>query len=303
MARETILADKSKNAPASVDFSRFEPRKADPTSPPSTVDPGEVKDSQDLMLTDNGAETQVKMLHEESTIKAPGIITTTINSAGPKLVETQKPITAAGWLEWLGIANVENKARSELSQPQASNSHTVETNAGNPMEQQHSAASLIDQPILEPTTLPSSRGEITTVAPASTSSWFNIWLGSASNNKTTDATPASDPQIDSSTEAAPATETPIVVDSKRPLPGSTWAFWSKDSRRPFEKGAEAEERGELAVAGEATQNNPAPARAVVFEGDNGDRVKKTNKRGRQLLDDVQEPAPKALHSDVSNKRL
>jgi hypothetical protein len=70
VARETILADKPKNAPNFVDFSRFEPRKTDATSaaassplPPST-EPSEVKEDQEPILADTGAETQKVMVQD-----------------------------------------------------------------------------------------------------------------------------------------------------------------------------------------------------------------------------------------------
>ena len=140
------------------------------------------------------------------------------------------------------------------------------------------------------------------MAPVPSSSWFNVWPGSVSNKKHAEVIPSESHPADASALGAPETEIPVGIESKRPLPGSTWAFWSKDSQRPAEKGGAAEGPGELAVTGEASQDNPAPAHATILGESKDDKGKKTNKRGRQLPDDVQEPAPKALHSDLSNKK-
>ena len=97
VARETILADKPKNAPNSVDFSRFEPKKTDATSasasgslPPST-DPGEIKEGQELILADTGAEAQGVTVPEADTDKHSNITNGSSNPSKPDPGEAQRP--------------------------------------------------------------------------------------------------------------------------------------------------------------------------------------------------------------------
>jgi hypothetical protein len=195
---------------------------------------------------------------------------------------------------------VDHKERSEMSQTRASKSDD-EVNTGKSTEQQNSEASLMD-PSMSKTTTVSSPKDDAAMAPISTTSWFSIWPRSGVTTKATDVVPTSEAQPDDTSLGPPVAEIPVGTEPKRPSPGSTWAFWSRDSRTLVES-AEAQESGELAVTGEATQDNPAPAHTAILTGNEGDRGKKSSKRGRQLPDDVQEPASKALQSDVSNKRL
>lgn len=299
VARETILADKPKNAPNSVDLSRFEPRKTDATSasascplPPST-DPGEVKDGQEPILADTGAEAQ-----DAGADKRSDATNGRSNPSKGDLVEAQRPIVASGWREWFGLSNVEQKVRSEL--PQQNISDGNEASLGESTKQQRPQVSLVDPSISEEAASSKSKGDNAVTAPVPSNSWFNAWPGSASNKKMAEITPSENRPADTSMLGVPAVETPAQFESKRPLPGSTWAFWSKDSQRSAENGDEAEQPGELAVTGEASQDNPAPVHATILGESKDTRGKKTNKRGRQLPDDVQEPAPKALHSDLSN---
>lgn len=304
MARETILADKPRNAPTSVDFSRFEPRKVDATSPPAfgsilpSIDPGEVKDSQNRMPVDNSTLPQGTTVEEPSTDRDSDTTNNTGNTSNPKLVDTQRQVTASGWLEWLGITNSEQKAPSKTLKMQGSDSG-AEASCGKTTEQQDSHASLTDPPFSEPTTVSPSIGDGAITTPILTTSWFNVWPGSGLNIKSADIIPADESQTDASAIDGPVAEMPVGTESKRPSPGSTWAFWSKDSRR---QGVQTQEPGELAVTGESTQDNPAPAHTTISEESKGAGGKKTNKRSRQLPDDVQEPASKALHSDAPNKR-
>jgi len=306
IARETILADKPKNAPNSVDFSRFEPRKTDATSAsassslPRSTDPGEVKGFQEPILADTGAEVQEVTVQDAGADKRSDATNGCSNPSKGDPVEAQRPIAASGWREWFGLSNVEQKAHSEL--PQQNISGGNEASLGESTKQQRPQASSADPSISEEAASSKSKGDNAVMAPVPSSSWFNVWPGSASNKKMAEITPGENRPADTFMLGVPAVETPIRFESKRPLPGSTWAFWSKDSQRPAEKGDEAEEPGELAVTGEASQDNPAHVHVTILEESKDNIGKKTNKRGRQLPDDVQESAPKALHSDLSNKK-
>lgn len=290
-----------------MDFSRFEPRKADTTSAPATgslpssIHRGEIKEGQELILADTGAEAQGVTVPEAGTNKHSNLTNDNSSPSNVNPGEAQRPVTASGWLEWFGLTNVEHKAHSELSRSQILSGEN-EASPGSSIQPQSSQVSSINPPISEQITSSKSKGDNEVIVPDPNSSWFNVWPGSASNKKTTDVIPTESHPADVSALGAPAAEVPVGIESKRPSPGSTWAFWSKDSRKPADKGGEAEEPGELAVTGEASQDHPAPAHATILGESKDDKGKKSNKRGRQLPDDVQEPASKPLHSDLSNKK-
>jgi hypothetical protein len=254
-----------------------------------------------MILADIGTEAQGVAVPEASTDKHSNITNDNSNPSNLSPVEAQRPTTASGWLEWFRLTNVEYKAHSEQSQLQILSGDN-KASPGKSVKQQSSQAPPVDPPIPEQTTSSKSEGENEVMAPVSAGSWFNVWPGSPSNKKMTDVIPTENPRTDASTLEAPAAETAVGMESKRPSPGSTWAFWSKDIQTPVEKGSEAEEPGELAVTGDASQDNPAPAHVTILGETKDDKGKKINKRGRQLPDDVQEPAPKVLHSDLSNKK-
>jgi hypothetical protein len=253
------------------------------------------------MLANTGTEAQGVSVPEAGVNKHPNI--TNDNSDPSKINpgEPQRPNTASGWLEWFGLTNAEHKAHSEIPKSQILSGDN-EASPGNSIKQQSSQVSSLDPPISKQTTSSKSKEGSAVMAPTPNSSWFNVWPGSVSNKKPIVVIPRESLPADTSALGAPIVEATVGVESKRPLPGSTWAFWSKDSQRPAERCGEAEERGELAVTGEASQDNPAPAHATILGESKDDKGKKTNKRGRQLPDDVQEPASKALHSDLSNKK-
>jgi hypothetical protein len=265
---------------------------------PPSDHPGEIKEGQEVGLANTGAETQGATVPEAGTSKHSNITKDNSNPSNINPGEAQRPITASGWLEWFRLTNVEHKAHSELSKPEVLSGD----NEASLDKQQSSQISSVDPLIFEQTTSSKAKEESAAMAPVPNSSWFSVWPVSASNKKSADVIPVESHPADTFTLGAPAAEAPVVVESKRPLPGSTWAFWSKDSQRPAEKGGDAEEPGELAVTGEASQDNPAPACATILGENKDDKGKKTNKRGRQVLDDVQEPASKAIHSDLSNKK-
>lgn len=254
-----------------------------------------------MVLANTGAEAQEVTVPEAGTNRDSNITKDNSNPSNINSGEAQRPITASGWLEWFRLTNVEHKAQNELSKPEVLSGDN-EASLDKSIKQQSSQVSSVDPLIFEQTTSSKANEDSAAMAQVPNSSWFSIWPVSASTKKPADVIPVESHPADTFALGAPAAEAPVDVESKRPLPGSTWAFWSKDSQRPAEKGGEAEEPGELAVTGEASQDNPAPAHATMLGESKDDKGKKTNKRGRHLLDDIQEPASKALHSDLSNKK-
>lgn len=101
---------------------------------------------------------------------------------------------------------------------------------------------------------------------------------------------------DYSTAKEDATKRPEL--NSEPAAGSSWAFWSTDtSKKPANSSEATQNAGELAVAGESSQNHPEPAKTVPVK-----ESKKSSKRGRpqslevnersrKLAQDSAEPTP------------
>ncbi|GAB1320358.1 hypothetical protein MFIFM68171_10568 [Madurella fahalii] len=119
-------------------------------------------------------------------------------------------------------------------------------------------------------------------APASGSYWFWYWP-SKSVSVSTEPPPVSEPtpeatapeplksQVkepeDVGVQDAPAKETALEPPAPPPKAGSTWAFWSRDTRSGSgKKQAQQGEQGQLAVMGESSEANPKRANAMEFKG-------------------------------------
>lgn len=260
-----------------------------------------MKDAPGLAHSDTCIEVQGDTVPEASTDNHFNIANSSSNPPRVDPVEARRPTVASGWRGWFSLSNMEQKAYSELPQLQnISSGHEDALSESN--KQQSLPGSSADMLLPEQTTSSKFKGENAVMVPVHSSSWFNIWPGSASNKSMAETTTTESRPADTSVIRLPTIEA-SRVESNRPVPGSTWAFWSKDSQRPAQKGDEAEEPGELAITGEVTQNDPASAHAATLGERKYDRGKKTNKGGRQLADDVQEPAPKALKPDLSTSKV
>lgn len=165
------------------------------------------------------------------------------------LDDAKRPVTASGWLGWLGAAKTDNLAGSQRSDD------LPVPSAEAPVEHVHPEITEMESqsPTLQ-------QQELT--APTSRVSWFGFWPATTQAKppdevKDVEVLPEVIPEethLDNSGAQAPPTQ-----DVTNPAPGSTWAFWSKETRVPGQTGDIAAETGALAIKGEYSQDRPVPA--------------------------------------------
>ena len=178
--------------------------------------------------------------------------------------EPIRPTTAHGWLGWLGI----------------------QTEAPKDLEIPREPAPVIDNieqptPVIDNTEPPSSEqleSPPEPVAPVLSyqRSWFGLWRAA---NSVEEEVPkeeipvkvAEDPE-----DHAPR-ESPTSKTGEQPPAGSSWAFWYNAPKKNT-----AEDSGQLAVAGEDSQNRPEPAR--VLSMDNVETKKTDTKKDTKIQD-------------------
>ena len=186
-----------------------------------------------------------------------------------------RPAISSGWLGgWLG-----KQATEPSGQPGASSSDPKQSEdvpaSGEPAK-----------PPPEQVTVPLSADDTpkATDVPPGSSSWFGLWATAAPSTAGSPKkeVPTKEGGNDTDTVMSDGPEKPPT----EPAPGSSWAFWSVDSSKKTTKAAEGtKDVGQLAVAGEASQNKPEPAKAVNVKED---KKAKSNKRGRPLSTEVAE---------------
>ncbi|KAK0646067.1 hypothetical protein B0T16DRAFT_458028 [Cercophora newfieldiana] len=109
--------------------------------------------------------------------------------------------------------------------------------------------------------------------------WFGFW--SSGNTGPAPANPDPTPVPAPATSVAPLEEpsqnvkpvedvvmedAPPIASTPTPKAGSTWAFWSRDTRSsPSKKDAQPEEAGQLAVIGESSETHPKRANSMEFK--------------------------------------
>ncbi|KAF8849876.1 hypothetical protein BDZ45DRAFT_633742 [Acephala macrosclerotiorum] len=297
VARESILADKPTNA-SSADLSRFEPKKAATTTasrPPSmhlgkckeTVDitmvgtleaenePG--KDKSNPPIDENKVQAETKPAED---VPAPS------KSESIADMIPQRPATSSGWLGgWLSRPVPQTHAEDECGQISSEPQPTQKPEDQTPPDQ-------VEQEVATTQTIPTEQAtEQATVPAQSSSSWFGLWSTVAPS--TVAEAPKEEILVktgetggDTVMEDAPtaATET-----TPRPAAGSSWAFWSTDtSKKPADASGKVEISGQLAVAGENSQNQPEPAKTVPVKDTKAkDKKAKSSKRSRPLSTEVE----------------
>ncbi|KUJ22203.1 uncharacterized protein LY89DRAFT_638452 [Mollisia scopiformis] len=303
VARETILADKPTNT-SSADLGRFETKPPPATSsrPPSML-LGKSKETLDVTMggtyeAENAADNieHMKPMSSENEADAPSPLPVpTENIPAPPRTEpvsdaaSQRPSTSSGWLGgWLSRPMPQTHAADECqqitSQPQA---------AQKPQDQMEQEAPN-EQPVLKECTTENASASVPTPAPPS-SSWFGLWSTAAPSTvaeapKDEIPVKTGDTGGDTVMEDAPSA---VPEASTQPAAGSSWAFWSTDSKKPADAPAKTETSGQLAVAGESSQDKPEPAKTVpVKDTQKKDSKKgKSSKRTRPLSGEVEELQP------------
>lgn len=290
VARETILADKT-SSPVSADFSKFEPKKphtgpvSSSTLKPPSMSLGKGKETLDMTLPTTQAQvedTSSKRTEREEPVTHENYKTNTLHQHD-STDDPKRPNTASGWMGWLGMTKTEDMSRPE-QHPTFSDSN-VEVSL-------ESAPPDINTGKL-PATVP-EHDEL--VDSSSGASWFGFWPASPREKFTKEVKAAEtvlqiDHQHDMTAEVQPS-QVPTT-----PTPGSTWAFWSKESPNPRRRGTTTDEAGALAIKGESSQDKPVPAHASAPNETTKVETIKQRKRGRpqSIIDDT------AQKGDASKK--
>ncbi|KAJ2905782.1 hypothetical protein MKZ38_004459 [Zalerion maritima] len=314
VARESIMGGTSK-PPSTPDFTRFETKKPEATPTPDTsLDTDQKPDSSTdaghtESLAGNG-ETAAAQTTEEGPDKPVADEATeddvkTMDSESAN--NPQRP--APGWLDWFGKAPAKDPGTTA---PAVGNEQSEETpkkdglaDSAPPSQPEPETSTANPDDAAEP---PSQDQQV-----PKKSSWF-LWP-TATSKKTPVQPPLEEPNEPSQPstvqepEDVPMEDAPPPTAKPQPVPsaGSTWAFWSRESKIKA-KGKEycPSEHGELAVMGDKSEDHPKPATAVDIENKSPPKeqaqpksspamsilsVKKKTKRARPQSVDVDEPAP------------
>ncbi|PKS13260.1 hypothetical protein jhhlp_000031 [Lomentospora prolificans] len=199
----------------------------------------------------------------------------------------QRPSTSSGWLTWFGGNSIsapeaQSQEATKTRTADASDEGTKEEAQSNPkvpldtvsmdnsdqngaeMEQTEQSATLAE-------TVPNQQ--------ASSSYWFGFWSSTTTiwTGSTPEVVPMQAPLAEE--PAAPPPEDVVMADAappdpesneapqkshpepvKTPSEGSTWAFWSRDSRSKARGTSnQSTEAGELAIIGDGSESHPQPA--------------------------------------------
>lgn len=164
--------------------------------------------------------------------------------APPATDDAEQPTTSSGWLGgWFG--------RSPPAEPEASSEPPKEVETEAPAEEPAAQVSN-EQPV-----------PITIGQRAASWLWPNMATGQdgsgddAKNN--TPISQAGRDTVDAAVEDAP----PAVPEpTAKPVAGSSWAFWSRDTPKSPGNKPEPPETGELAVVGERSERHPKRANSM-----------------------------------------
>lgn len=194
----------------------------------------------------------------------------------------ERPATSSGWLGgWLGKQPAQTLEMPEAPSPnQKASEEPPVKGPPNPTPEQ-------------PLPAPSDDTLKATESTASTS-WFGLWATAAPSTATEAPKDQVPVKINENDTDAIMKDEP-EKSSVEPAAGSSWAFWSADSNKKTTKATErAKDQGQLAIAGEASQTHPEPAKAVTVKED---KTVKSNKRGRPLSTEVVEAPQKAAQPE------
>ncbi|KXH37407.1 hypothetical protein CSIM01_06175 [Colletotrichum simmondsii] len=313
LARETIFGGTSK--PSSIpDFRRFDTKKSidsasfdgpadSSASLPQIPEDGAATPEGDATIKKDGRSAAKSQAPSTETSKAVEGIPATVDDTSKAIEEPQAqgvepPATAPGWFGWLARAPV------------------TETQSFTPVEETPKEADPLPEPEPElqpapPAETPSAEAPVENAGlnpPSSTNSWFGFWY---SNAPATENPPDSDtPKPTESTEVPKTPEEPVkqpedmsMEDAPPPKPepaktpsaGSTWAFWSRDTR-PKVEGSKSQtaqpESGELAVIGQGSEAHPEHT-GISVEQSQSDQATKDGKNAKISKDAKSSKSTKA----------
>lgn len=302
------MADKPTNSSSSTDLGRFETRK--PTlvadgRPPSMY-LGKSKETSDISMG-GVVKAEAPTHHEviesrppsagevvklESSKKADVDVSEPCEgTSGDGIDAVQRPVPSSGWLGgWLGRPTQSLTAQEDKQGDSQASEITREQ----------------PQQIPDEARVPVSTGPVEdlskqTTVPTSSSSWFGLWSSvgpSTKNEVSEEQIPVKMTENDSETTVQDASIS--KTDAERAV-GSSWAFWSTDTNKKGAKPTEnPKETGQLAVAGEASQTRPEPAKAANVKNDS--KVK-SNKRERPVSVEEDEPTQRTALANLPSSKV
>ncbi|KDN71762.1 hypothetical protein CSUB01_02658 [Colletotrichum sublineola] len=294
LARETIFGGTLKPS-STPDFRRFDTKKSldsasldgpadSSTTLPQIPENGATpEDSTAVTKTDSGT-IAVKGTDTNPSQITEGTPPSTDDTAKPSEEHqtAQQPAATTGWFGWL--------ARAPVTETQTFTPVEGHPREAEPPKEPGVQAEAQAVSVTEPQA-PETQGEQTGPnQPVSTNSWFGFWY---SNPSETEALPKDDTVKVASTieavSAAPPAKEPedVVMDdapppppkpepAKQPTAGSTWAFWSRETRPKTEETKTATtqpESGELAVIGQGSEAHPEHTGLKVDQNQSDGSVK------------------------------
>ncbi|OHW91143.1 hypothetical protein CSPAE12_10134 [Colletotrichum incanum] len=305
LARETIFGGTLKPS-STPDFRRFDTKKSidsasfdgpadSSTSLPQIPENGAVTPQNSTAVANK--DTQAVQGTDARTSQATeGTLANAEDPAKPSEEQQtpQQPVATSGWFGWL--------ARAPVTETQTFTTVEEQPKEVEPPKEPEGQAEVQTAPVTEPpvpeppTALPDPN------PPASTNSWFSFWYSSAPaaetppNDGTAKAT--SPTEGVSTTEQPPKEPEDVAMDDappppkpepvKQPTAGSTWAFWSRDTR-PKAGGTKTPttepESGELAVIGQGSEAHPEHT-GLNVEQNHSDNSAKDGKNHKASKDAV-----------------
>jgi hypothetical protein len=306
VARETILADKTSNITdtLSADLSRFDPKKLDnesaTTIQATSADHSIKKETSNLVpqlsaiklqagrgddgdgVNDELKRNDIEMFDADRDV-AP---TSALDTDATKGVEQRN--TSSGWIGWLSLTkNQSSQERVQERLPRKSQepSTTAEPATGidKPIDNQIIAEEIARE-------IPLKKPEA--VAISSSGFWSGFWPysgekpdnhGQKNQKQALEGNPT---EFASDLLREAEMQKPEENVSAEPAPpaGSTWAFWSRQQPKVSEEATE-NSIGELAVAGDPSQDHPIPANASTAKGNNSESSKQERK-GKSLSSEI-----------------
>lgn len=202
---------------------------------------------------------------------------------------SMRPATSSGWLGgWLG-----KQAAQSSEMPGASSPRPPSVEVPAPQDPVKPLSDQVQAPISVDDASMSTNAATTSI------SWFGLWATAAPSAvaKTLKTKiSAKEDESDTDTAMKDTSEKTPSETAAEPAAGSSWAFWSIDTGKRSTKLPDGtKDLGQLAVVGEASQNKPEPAKAVMIKED---KKTKSNKRGRPLSTELVDEPPSASQPET-----
>ncbi|KAK2054753.1 hypothetical protein LY76DRAFT_551600 [Colletotrichum caudatum] len=278
LARETIFGGTLKPS-STPDFRRFDTKKStdsasfngpadSSTSLPQIPENGAVTPEDNTVDTKKDSDTiAVEVTGTNPSQVTGGKPPSTHDTAKPNVEHqtSQQPVATAGWFGWL--------ARAPVTETQTFTPVEEQPKEAEPPKAPEVQAEVQAESVAEPPAAQTHGAQPGPNPPVSTNSWFGFWYSNPSEpeapSKDDTAKAASIIEGASTTEPSAKEPEDVVMDdappppkpepAKQPTAGSTWAFWSRETRPKTEgtKTTPAQpESGELAVIGQGSEAHP-----------------------------------------------